>query len=587
MFSEWKAYEEEKAKGWKIEGEKITKDNKEGKLITYPILHQGKLYYARMYGKKTGAYEYWGFMEIVERRLSSGEEKVIVSFTGGMPHTPFSIKDDSLYYGLLEIEKGYESSPDGLGCVSKIYEKSLKTGKERLVLKDELRSFAPLSSDEILYAQDIKNGFGASFFLYSKKENKKRLLFTAPYLIAKILPTEEGIFVVARKNWENWSIYKLALTEATFTPLVDTPFDEGGIFFDQDTLYFTANYEKVYRVYAYNLKDKGLFRLTEEGYADSPIVDSEKNRLYFVGLTSSGNDIYSKELNLREFVIPKYERKPIPNFSTLEIKELGYKENLKTLCPKIHTPFPTGIYLAGGDAVGENQYVLKPYLKSSNEGQKEEARFGLEANICSTFFKPHIFSLGFEKDESIKIGWQYPLLMRLTPRLSILDVSLEAGYQDGLKERYIAPGIYTGLMFPRWGASLLTNYYVGSESSGLRSSLFTRRYIFNSHLSFLADYDYKKGIMPRTSETTVDNLLTLEYSFSLLKIRKGLWNPNIYFEDLCCLFFAEGGCKDSFFGGGVELKQEVSLLLGNMKFLHLGWGTNKNGEEVTYCGFEW
>jgi hypothetical protein len=77
-----------------------------------------------------------------------------------------------------------------------------------------------------------------------------------------------------------------------------------------------------------------------------------------------------------------------------------------------------------------------------------------------------------------------------------------------------------------------------------------RRYISGSHLELLADYDYQKGISPRTSNISVNNLLTLEYSLPLLKIRKGLWNPNIYFEDLYCTFFTEGSYKNSLFGGG-------------------------------------
>ncbi|MDI6703452.1 MAG: hypothetical protein QME40_02100, partial [bacterium] len=581
LFSEWRRYEKENAMEWRTEGERLTRHGWE---IAYPILNQGKLYYVREYARKTGAYTYFNFCEIVARNLSSGAERVIVSLTSNI-HTPLRIEGKKLYYGVFEIERGYKSSPFlGFGIVSSIYEKDLKTGGKRVLFKDEVRSFSPISSDEILYAKDTKNGFGSSVFLYSKKENKKRLLFTTSYLISEILPTREGIFAVARKNWENWGIYRLEIEEGILTPVIDTPFNEANISFDGDKLYFVANYERNYRIYAYDLKEKRLFRLTENGYADYPIVDSKGNRLYFVGLTSEGFDIFCKGLDLKGVAIPEYEKSKIPTFFTLKAQEVGYAENLKTLLPKVHIPFPVGIFLMGGDAVGENQYILMPYL-DVNSTKDQDVRLGLVAIMSSNFFKPSIFYLGFANDESLNIGWKYPLLMRLAPGLSNLTVSLEAGRQDKFKEKYITPGIGIGLRFPRWDANLLTRYYVGSETAGLRISSSLRRYISNSHLKLLADYDYQKKITPRTSNISVDNLLTLEYSLPLFKIRRGSWNPNIYFEDLSCLFFAEGSFEDSHYGVGVELKQEVSLFLGNIKFpIHLGCGINKDGKGTVYWG---
>jgi len=580
LFYEWRLYEEERAKEEKREGEQLTKQAGE---IIYPILYQDRLYYVREYTKKTGPYEYFDFCEIVERDLKKGKERVVVSLTSNI-HTPLRIQDNKLYYGVFEIEKGYKSSPFlGFGIISEIFEKDLKEGKQKLLFKDEVRTFSPISSREILYAKDTKNGFGSSLFLYSKEKNKKRLLLTTPYLISEILPTKEGIFVVARKNWENWSIYRLSLSEKSLTPIIDTPFNEANISFSEGMLYFSANYERVYRIYAYNLKDKRLFRLTEEGFADYPVVSLKENRLYFVSLSSDGFNIFCKELNPKEFALPEYKTSQKPSFHPLRAKELGYTENLKTLFPKVHIPFPIGAILIGGDCVGENQYILVPYLYTDSD--KDDMKIGLLAGIGSSFFKPSFFYLGFVNDELLNIGWKYPLLVRLSPGLSNLNLSLEVGCQDKFKEKYIAPGIGAGLRFPLWDASFLTKYYAGEGDKGLRTSSSIRRYISNSHLELLADYDYQKGIKPRTLDKDVDNLLVLEYSIPLLKIRKGLWNPNIYLEDLSCSLFAEGSCKNSLFGGGVELRQEVSMFLGNIKFpIYLGYGINKNGKGVVYGG---
>jgi hypothetical protein len=248
----------------------------------------------------------------------------------------------------------------------------------------------------------------------------------------------------------------------------------------------------------------------------------------------------------------------------------------------------------GGDAVGENYYILMPYLYvSSNQNQKpvsdedQDVKLGLAAFVISTFFKPSIFYLGLVTYDALCVGWRYPLILRLAPGLSNLAVSLEGGLREKLKEKYIAPGIDVGIRFPRLNANLLARYYAESENSGLKVSASIKRYISNSHLALFADYDYRKEIRLRTSDIGVDNLLTLEYSFPLFKIRRGLWNPNIYFEDLCLLFFGESsfGEEEVSFGGGVELRQEVSLGLGNVKFpIHLGFGINKDGERVVYGG---
>ncbi|HAV43570.1 TPA: hypothetical protein DCX15_06120 [bacterium] len=64
LFSEWKEYEEERAKEWRIEGEQLTKEGYWE--MGYSILEAGRLYYVREYLKKTGAYKYFNFSEIVK-----------------------------------------------------------------------------------------------------------------------------------------------------------------------------------------------------------------------------------------------------------------------------------------------------------------------------------------------------------------------------------------------------------------------------------------------------------------------------------------------------------------------------------------
>jgi Tol biopolymer transport system component len=123
---------------------------------------------------------------------------------------------------------------------------------------------------------------------------------------------KDKIFVVARRDWENWSIYTLDLKQPRLIPVVDTPFNEISISFAGDNLYFAANYDNINRIYAYNLKDNQLYKLTNDGYANYPVVDITTNTLYFVGLTSVGFDIFYKELNPERFILPKYKKSTMP-----------------------------------------------------------------------------------------------------------------------------------------------------------------------------------------------------------------------------------------------------------------------------------
>jgi hypothetical protein len=143
--------------------------------------------------------------------LNSGEDKVIIPLTSSIP-THLRIDSNKLYYAIFETKRGYQGSPFlGFGLVSSIYEKDLTEGKQNFLFKGEIRAFCPISSNELLYAKDTKNSFGSSLFLFYKKEKRKKLLFNIPYLISEIIFTKEGIFVVARKNWNNWSIFMLII----------------------------------------------------------------------------------------------------------------------------------------------------------------------------------------------------------------------------------------------------------------------------------------------------------------------------------------------------------------------------------------
>jgi hypothetical protein len=593
LLQEWKLYKKESITIQKTKNERLTTN---GWYVLYPILYQGKLYYFREYPIKTGAYRYFYIQEIVEKDISTGEERIIIPLTSEI-HTPIRVNNNKLYYGITDIKRNYKNSAiSDLGLISSIYEYELSTSKSTLLFRDELRAFLPISADQILYAQDMKDKFGSYIFIYSKKKKKKQLLFTIPYIISEMLYVcdKDKIFVVARRDWENWSIYTLDLKQPRLIPVVDTPFNEISISFAGDNLYFAANYDNINRIYAYNLKDNQLYKLTNDGYANYPVVDITTNTLYFVGLTSVGFDIFYKELNPERFILPKYKKSTMPVFHTIRLQEAGYIDNLKTLIPKIHIPFPIGIILIGSDAIGENYYIFIPFLYNSKAQKmyylnttQDNIEVKIVGFIISEFFKPHTFYIGFITDELISVGWKYPVYVRLTPGLSNVTISTNWNYHD--KEKHNLYNIlHIGFQYPRWNTEISAAIFSDLYHSTLTNQMlwlnsYIERYIFNSCITLLTGISYEKD------KRAYNSFLRFAYSFPLFKIRKGLWNPNIYLEDLCCLLYYERADEEEVTSNiGIELQQEISLFMGNIKLpFCIGYKiNNKTKDKTTYirCG---
>lgn len=78
--------------------------------------------------------------------------------------------------------------------------------------------------------------------------------------------------------------------------------------------------------------------------------------------------------------------------------------------------------------------------------------------------------------------------------------------------------------------------------------------------------------------------VSLEYSRPLLKIRKGIWNPNLFFEDLCLSLFTDAAFseEETHFSGGVELQQETGAFFWVKFAPTLGLAYNKEGETTVY-----
>jgi hypothetical protein len=592
LFLEWQNTID--ADSWKIDGEQLTK---QGWFVSSPVLSEDKIFYIRSYPKKTGALSGFYFEEIVERNISSQKEKVVVSstskFVGGIEKI-----GNRLYYAEAEIKRGYaNSSMSGFGVYAIVQEKNLTSGKNKVLLEDEIRDFALLSDRKIIYTKDRKHAFGSELWVWSANKGKK-LVAGYDYLISEILPLKEDrIAVVARKDWENFNIYLLDLNTKELSPITETPYGEFSISYAQNKLFFSANYEKTYSIYAYNLEEKKFSRLTTSGLACFPVFDETNNDLYFVGLNSCGLALYKKRIEgFDEFQIKDYPESKPPAFPRLNAEKGGKIDYIKTLLPKIHIPYlsedAAGIFLVGQDATWENIYWLNFWR------EKKESEFSI--SCLSWYFKPSILFLNYELNQKASLYWGYPLRNKISQPLSIW-LGLKVREFDKFSRKEFSSSIYFSFKFPKTKLRIDTDYFIESKKfgstlnrQGIKVNTYLKQYIKSSQIGFRLNgvYDpdnpeeealdirgYADSIKSNKGAT-----ISLEYSRPLLKIRKGIWNPNIFFEDLCLSIFSDAAFSkgERRFSVGVELQQEAGIFFWLNFVSTIGLAYNKEGEKTVY-----
>lgn len=608
LFTEWQLQEQKKYGDWKTEGKRVTR---RGWQIDYLTKDKDKIYYFRQYPRKTGALETFWNKEIIALNIHSQKEKKIVSLTSSVS-APLIVKENNLYYTTYEVKKGYANvTNQGFGFVSSLHTRDLMTGKDRVLFCDNIRAFCVLDDGSILYSKDRAHEFGSELWVY--KNGKKEKIWATEYLIGELKANSNYIVVSARKDFENWDVYLVDLEAKKFTPIATTPWIEYNIELQGDTVVFTANYDKMYSIYAYNLLSRKLYRVSKVGYAKSGLLFNDT--LYFIGLTKDGFDIYKKVPEFTSSPPISYSPSIKPDFSSIPPpKQGGYFDVLSTLFkPAVHIPFilPVdtlgekwllGAVLIGRDATHENAY----YIFFVQDPIKNEPI--LESFFISRFFSPLVIGLLYSNVSLLaQLQMSYPLLVRISPGLSNISVSLRgAAFGKQFHRKEIAPGGGLGFRFPftRIGIEVETPFERKNFGSTIdRSAQYVgvdiRNYTRVGGIKFSVqahnDPDNPDAIRIRirggdSLYAKTGAILTTEYSHPIFKIRKGLWNPNMFFEDLCFVLFndialsKEGEYNASV---GVELKLETGMMFGFLRFApKVGVAINKEGKQIPYWGVD-
>ncbi|MBI4722885.1 MAG: hypothetical protein HY769_07840 [Candidatus Stahlbacteria bacterium] len=604
LFSEWTIQQEEKYKDEKIEGEQVT--NK-GWYISYFTKDGNSIYYWREYPKKADALQEVWFNEIYELNIVNQKECIVASLTAPVS-TPIIIKDKKLYYSTYEFKNGYANiTKEGFGFISTLHLKDLNNGKDKVLFSDNIRAFCVLEDSSILYSKDKLHEFGSELWIY--KNGKKELIWSSNYLLGELKSNSKYIIVSARKDFDNWDVYLFDLDNKKFIPIATTSWTENNIELQGDTIIFTANYDKIYSIYAYDLAAHKLYRLTSStGYACNGVIYSDT--LYFIGLTKDGFDIYKEKLKLSDYqTIRLSDHQTIaPDFSHQALPKRGnYLDVLYTLSPAIHIPFIMPInttfrkwwlggVLVGADATYENTYAI--FL--ANNPLEDELFLDLYFN--SMFCSPMAINFQYQHKKNIQSQFSYPLLKRLKPGLSDISFFTRARiFDNNFARKEIIPGVLFGFRFPATHINLKGEFPIelNSNRTAQYFQINVENYIRSGEVRFLAN-GYNDPANPDSIGIKIRGYpyfyaktgtsFTVEYSRPMLKIRKGLWNPNIFFEDLCGAIFTdiallnESEYKASL---GVELKLETGIMFGFIKFApKVGIAVTKTGKIKFYPSIE-
>ncbi|GAB6098633.1 hypothetical protein JCM16358_05120 [Halanaerocella petrolearia] len=552
LFTEWKKDEELEHQGWQIAGQEVTTtDRVDIKDVTSS---NNRIYYFQTKARAVGPFSYPPLKSIVEYNPTTGQKENLLEITSQLVGS-LQIQNGKLYYAVLDTKQGFANiRQQGYGTTASIYCYDLETGQQKKILRTGLRDFIVLDSRKIIYIKDSNKDFGSGLWQYQLGEDKK--LGQVKQLISEVELVDDKLVVVSKKKLGSWNLNSLQLEDMSVTSLVNTPYVEKLISVTGNQIYFTANYNQQYAIYCYNLVTGELAKVSTGDYAASGVVN--KDQLYFVGVSSTGEKLYRTELSKKSYSKPEPEEVN-PAIDLAEVKEIkgqsAVGKNLSYIF-KPHTRLVPNL-LQGEDALGLNSYVVS------------YSAFGdLDFNFTSQMLVPLEVSVTSRQREDKReniLALSYPLYKSLDSGLSSVETSYKTDFDRSI------PGIKFGFNYPnqRFAVNLESDII----NNGYNSQVTYQYLLDNGSLRFQGsrfnNFDQTRdlrGYELTTYEQATGYQVGADYVHKLLEVREGFWNPNLFVGDVYGdLFIEHSSIEEERTVYGYEVSGEV----GTAFYLHL------------------
>lgn len=635
LWKEWQNYE--KSKDFSLPDNYLTNDGGHKYSLT---IKGNNLYYLSRDVTKTGAGRSFAHHSLKSFNINTGtiteRHRQASPYPAGY-HLTFDDNDrpSYLYYTRNEYRRGFANTYlSGIGSVPELYRINLLNSTKERLFRGSFRAFTVLDDGIVIISKDLDNNMGSE--IYRIDRNGKELLMESDYLIHNFYPHNGKIYVDARSFWRNSSIFELDLASNKLIPIVDNPVSENISGFHNDMIIYTANYDDYLSAYLICPVTKESSKLAGSSFMKSANISDDMT--YYLSLSPKGYEIAAVKLFLQDFDVPFFPENYAPfsqitNISdsssgkrmtlnmppaysrlydkNIDVKESGYWRNMAHLLVPRQVRFPSVVYgtqdsfisyeIGGNDAVGHFPYWWAILKYDLNESELE-----YELLLNNRLLSPlkHDFYYSNIDNKTIGSNQYIDIIERMNWGVNNVRAGINYQTKEDFERKIVNPYIDLGLNgFNRqmWNrVSFLTEReeIIASDRdrngfrmyNNLRQKLLLdSEVVFRLYSAYDPDAEsnevfgairgYKEGLAARQGI-----LLQSSLNKVLFEVRKGIWSPQIYLEDIGFTLFFDtavprvGEGAEMQYSFGAELLAETHI--GFFVPAYLGYRIAYNREKT-------
>lgn len=548
LFDAWIAAEKEEHRNWMIEGATVLADEERGYFYDLNA-YRGKLYYIRGKVLTPGPYSRTRDLSLMEWNPVTKEERVLMQFAG-LSEARMQIVNNRIYLLTAETTSGFANVEQrGLGGTGVLYSYDLGTGARNKLLTDTVKAFGVMPNGDIIVSKPRKGAFGSEIWKYNTRGMVQ--LGVLDQIVAEMQWYRDGFVIVSKPNLGSWNINRLELDSLAVKSLVNTPWAEFALALEGDLLYYTANYDREYAIYQYNLSNGEVNRVSKGNFAMNSAILG--NDLYFRGITAEGDAIFKSALTSTPYTLGEAEvvqQEDMKAFAA-NLKEVSAvsKSYLNLLKP-YNRFFP--VLAAGEDGLGLNQYSLSysPFRGIDvhlNIGELMPLELGISNRIVNV-----------NRDRETILTAYYPL--HTSSQYGLTSVSLSGS--TNLLDRTVGE-VDAIIQLPRQTVNLAVQGSLdGGVAAGAGYAYMLDHGLLQVRASTFDQFDAAVEIRGMGYFGGMDvsgNTLSFDVTHKLMEVRKGFWDMSLFLADVYGNLFMD---HTSLEGGQSSIGAEVMLEMG-------------------------